>query len=83
MDLEYMNQGGMNQFTSHFFLVNQVEHQKRTQPALEVGLFRFVFGGQHGFRWTQTLIIIYAISHHHHTECILASYWMHPGQYNG
>ena len=52
---------------------------KRTQPAPEVGLFRFVFGGQHGFRWTQTLIIIYAIIHHHHTECILASSWMHPG----
>ena len=40
-----------------FFLVNRVEHQKRTQTTAELP-FGFVFGVQLGLRHTQALINI-------------------------
>ena len=39
MDLEYMNQGGMNQFTPDFFLVNRVEHQNELNLPRKWGCF--------------------------------------------
>ena len=41
-----------------FFLVNRVEHQKRTQTATKWWPFGFVFGVQLGLRHTQALINI-------------------------
>ena len=55
----YMKQRGMYRVRRVFvFLVNRVEHQKRTQTATKWWPFGFVFGVQLGLRHTQALINI-------------------------
>ena len=55
--LRNMKQRGMYRVRRvFFFLVNRVEHQKRTQTATKWWPFGFVFGVQLGLRHTQALI---------------------------